>query len=65
MPSALIQILPGGKAPNYSQLLTHNYTLLVVISSKKNIGGVSASCVCLCASVVCCRSGTSSCDLLP
>lgn len=42
--SALIQILleGGGEAPNYSQLLTHNHTLLVVISSEKNTCGVSA-----------------------
>lgn len=31
-----------GKAPNYSQLLTHNNALLVVISSKKIVWGVFA-----------------------
>ena len=41
--STLIQILlVGGKAPNYSQLLTHNHRLLVVISLKKKIRGVLA-----------------------
>ena len=41
--STLIQILLlGGTAPNYSQLLTHNHPLLVVISLKKKIHGVLA-----------------------
>ena len=31
-----------GEAPNYSQLLTHNHTFLVVISPKKKIYGIFA-----------------------